>query len=903
MKKHSSRYYLYIAALLVALVTGFGQQAFAHKNIVIAGDRMALGSGDGAVTALQNVVGKSAYVSGDGLYVTPESTKLNNTQSFFQRPSAETGAQTIVMGFHNEYAPSIKDSAVYYAYSNDKPIAEWTAEDAAFINSLNPDLLIWMHGASDAEKGTDADSYYTGLKSWMTTLDCKNVVMIQPALSGRLFAARPLEAEYTMPDHSVESAQTRYCAETGLPLVPQYCLDLCIDGARMRASSADLLGAMIAKAAVEPAAATWSTSVTESTPFTVTVSIKDGNGTGAGVSTDLVPALEGFGFEVWRNLGGNTRQLNVTSVTREGTSYTITTNERLVAGDVVVYGCTATGAGRYDGCRGNLAGAFPVPVFALTLGEVKSTDDNITGTITCDGAGVPGVTVSDGYAFATTDANGHYSLSSNKKLGYVFYTLPSGYEPETADNGWQVHIHSLLTSTDTKVAETHDFRLKKVDNGRHIMIVGADAHLAARNQDKSQFKKGFVKSVKDFVAANPDTRIYSTILGDMSWDQYWYANNYALPDFVETMTTQGYPVMLFPVTGNHDNDGAVPAGADCDFKAAIPFRQVMAPSFYSYNLGGVHYVVLDDIVYKNTFTSGKTYSTGIVGDRDYGRYYTDEQMEWLRHDLSLIADKSTPVVVCFHIQNWALSTNGTFTVSANLENGASDRLAEALADFSDVHLLSGHTHYNFHAHPPKYPNIHENNVAGICATWWWTGKLVDRHICKDGSPGGYAIYEADGKDLSWRYRSVDAGDTDDTQFRVYDMNAVKAAYASDADIKTWLAYDKSQTNYATVGDNLVYVNVFNYDTDWTVEVLEGDTPLDVKRITAQDPLHVLCYEVARYKAASTVTADFVTNRTNHMFSAQAKTADAPITVRVTDTFGRTYTRTVNRPGTFDTNLH
>ncbi len=843
MKKHIL---MRLAVLMVAIVSALGQQAVATKNIVIAGDRMALGNGDNAV-----VTGKPKY----------------------------------------------------RIYSQDKPLSEWTADDVAAINALAPDVVVWMHGATDAAKGTDAESYYAALKAWMANFDGKTVVMVQPAMSGRLFAARPLEAEYTMPDHAVESAQMRYCSEAGVPLLPQYVLDLCVDGARMRASSADLLDTMIEAALADPAAATWTASVVKSEPFAVTVDIKDGNGLGAGVSTDRVPTVEGFGFEVWRTLGGTHRQLNVTSVAREGTAYTITTNERMVPGDVVVYGCTATGAGRYDGCRGNLAGSFAVPVFTLTVSDITSADDNLSGSITCDGVGVPGVTVSDGYAFATTDANGRYSMASNKKLGYVFYILPSGYEPEVADNGWQVKIHSLLTSTDVKVAETHDFRLKKVDNTRHVMIVGADAHLAARNQDKSQFKKGFVKSVKDFAAANPDTRIYSTILGDMSWDQYWYANSYGLPEFVETMTTQGYPVMLFPVTGNHDNDGATPAGADCDFKAAIPFRQVMAPSFYSYNLGGVHYVVLDDIVYKNTFTAGKSYSTGIVGDRDYGRYYTDEQLEWLRHDLSLVADKSTPVVVCFHIQNWALSTNGTFTVSANLENGASERLAEALADFSTVHMLSGHTHYNFHAHPPKYPNIHENNVAGICATWWWTGKLVDRHICKDGSPGGYAIYDADGKDLSWRYRSVDAGDTDDTQFRVYDMNAVKAAYANDPDIKAWLAYDKTQTNYATIEDNMVYVNVFNYDTDWTVEVLEDGTPLQVKRITAQDPLHVICYEVPRYKAANTVTADFVTNRTNHLFSAKATTADKPLTVRVTDTFGRTYARTIPRPATFDTNLH
>ena len=138
--------------------------------------------------------------------------------------------------------------------------------------------------------------------------------------------------------------------------------------------------------------------------------------------------------------------------------------------------------------------------------------------------------------------------------------------------------------------------------------------------------------------------------------------------------------------------------------------------------------------------------------------------------------------------------------------------------------------------------------------------------------------------------------------RIYDMNAVKEAYQTDADIKAWLKYDATQTNYGTIGDNIIYVNVFNYDTDWTVEIFEGDEQLTAKRTTAQDPLHVICYEVPRYKAAKTVTADFVTNKTNHIFSAQATTADRPVTVRVTDSFGNVYTSTIERPGIYSTSM-
>ncbi len=613
-----------------------------------------------------------------------------------------------------------------------------------------------------------------------------------------------------------------------------------------------------------------------------------------GIDTLTVVKAPDYGLSILRGEGENLRRLNITDIALDANKLTITTREALTAGDRVLYGSLSSSTGRLDGMRGNLTewhGALPL--FEMTIEDVIYPSANITGTITCEGEPVAGVMVSDGFAVATTGSDGRYSLQSNKRMGYVFYTLPSGYEPETEENGWQVKIYSQLESDDTSVAETHDFRLTRVDNDDHIMLVGADSHLANRNNDLKQFKNGFVKRVKAFAQANSDTKVYSTILGDLTWDQYWTSKSYGLPEFVETMTTNSYPLMLFPVIGNHDNDPSVEPGNDTDHLASGKFREYIAPTYYSFNLGKIHYIVLDDIVYTNTAVAGTDYGEGIAGSRDYGQYYTNEQLEWLRQDLAAVTDLNTPIVVMAHIQNWALSTDGQFRVSAALTSSTSDALAKVLAPYAEAHILTGHTHYNYHAHPEKWPNLHENNVAAICATWWWTGKLTDRHICKDGSPGGFATYTASGRDLSWMYHSIE--DDSDPQMRVYDMNTVKEAYKSDADVLALMAAYPSRVNYATIGDNLIYVNVFNYDTDWTVEILEGDTPLTVKRICNEDPLHTLAYDVARYKAAGTLTSSFATNKTNHMFSAQATTADTPVTVRVTDSFGRFYTSTLSRP--------
>ncbi|MCC8037007.1 MAG: calcineurin-like phosphoesterase family protein [Bacteroidales bacterium] len=780
---------------------------------------------------------------------------------------------------------------------------EFFCQEGASIDQLtiptgDYDAYYYFGGTYDALRLTPERYKELMIEAQQTT--GKQWVINQMATPGWLAAFYSLDE----PPMGIAMAQLELCTSDGkfvLNNVPMYTVDYETNMVTPHPSAATRLSV-----GCSAATAYAPTPMLPAVPSTITaedtqVTLQFPSGYTLGIDTLSVVKAPDYGLSILRGEGSDLRRLNITDIALDANKLTIITREALSSGDRILYGSLSPTTGRLDGMRGNLTALQQaVPLFEVEIEGVAYPSANVTGTITCEGEPVAGVMVSDGYAVATTGSDGRYALRSNKRMGYVFYTLPAGYEPETEENGWQVKIYSLLESDDTSVAETHDFRLTKVDNDDHIMLVGADSHLANRNSDLSQFKKGFVKRVKAFAKANTDTKVYSTILGDLTWDQYWTSKSYGLPEFVETMTSDGYPLMLFPVIGNHDNDPSIEPGNDTDHRASGKFREYISPTYYSFNLGKIHYVVLDDIVYTNTAVAGTDYGEGIAGSRDYGQYYTNEQLEWLRQDLAAVTDLNTPIVVMAHIQNWALSTDGTFRVSAALTSSTSDALAKLLAPYAEAHILTGHTHYNYHAHPDKWPNLHENNVAAICATWWWTGKLTDRHICKDGSPGGFATYTASGRDLSWKYHSIE--DDTDPQMRVYDMNTVKEAYKSDADVLALMAAYPSRVNYATIGDNLIYVNVFNYDIDWTVEILEGDTPLTVKRIVNEDPLHTLAYDVARYKAAGTLTSSFTTNKTNHMFSAQASTADTEVTVRVTDSFGRVYTTTLSRPIPYNINM-
>ncbi len=538
----------------------------------------------------------------------------------------------------------------------------------------------------------------------------------------------------------------------------------------------------------------------------------------------------------------------------------------------------------------------------IALGAALASDaQNISGRITCNGAGVANVPVSDGYVVTYTDADGNYSFTSQKKNGYVFYTLPSGYEPSTSYN-FIPKFWEKLTSPAVNVAETHDFVIKKADNDSYTMIIAADSHLADRTDDRTQYRQSYIANLKKEKASAQaeGKRIYSIILGDLTWDNYWYSKRYNLNNFMTDQKSYGYPVILFPVIGNHDNDPAVAytsadKGATTDFKSSQPWREIISPNYYSFNIGKVHYVVLDNVFYKNEDTGGK-YNTGVVGSRNYEARVEQYQLDWLQKDLANV-DVNTPIVVCQHVPTFRLN-------SVNIAYGASKNyaaLASILKPYKDVHFVSGHTHYNYTAHPLAYSNMMEHNIASICATWWWTGstngKNIKYQVCQDGSPAGYSVWNVDGTDLNWKYRSITG--SGDSQIRAYDMNKVKEFMSTDANaVAVVNLYGTSVVpNYSKYkADNAILANVYNYDTDWKVEITEGaDTKLVAKRTHEYDPYHVLAFDVMRYKASKSINTSFATNQNAHMFVAYATTDNLPITIKVTDHFGNVHYKTFQRP--------
>ena len=357
----------------------------------------------------------------------------------------------------------------------------------------------------------------------------------------------------------------------------------------------------------------------------------------------------------------------------------------------------------------------------------------------------------------------------------------------------------------------------------------------------------------------------------MTTDSRWYRNNYGLPEYLKEMETVPC-IPLFHCMGNHDND---PAGKhsekEWDSVAVKTYRKVIGPNYYSFNLGAVHYVMLDNIVYRGPRkVNGKT-------RWDYYIYIDDVQLAWLERDLSYVK-RSTPLVVCMHaplfrcvgLEDGRQQLKPKFSTPEDAE-----RLLEKLEGFKQVYVLSGHSHVNNFFQYSKHLLEH-NNVAVAASSWKLYGE-GRRHHAKDGTPGGYAIYEVNGRKISWKYKAL-GRPVDSCQFIAFDMNNVPERFGG------------------SKGGNEVLVNVYNWDPEWKITVRENGRKLPAERCMARDPLYSLIADgVIPEEAANAFTPSY---KATHMFRIKTSAADTPLEITVRDRFGRTWREVMERPKAF-----
>ena len=313
-------------------------------------------------------------------------------------------------------------------------------------------------------------------------------------------------------------------------------------------------------------------------------------------------------------------------------------------------------------------------------GTLIEAGNNIVGCIKdkSTGKGISGIAVSDGYSLVSTDANGVYQFKatqdyvSNPKrvTRYVYFTVPSGYEVPT-DNGIPAFYEQIL-SIPIQGRIRNDWSLSpllKQETDWTLVAIGDPQ--CGTSSEVNRYINETVADMKEYLGQYPNP--YGVVLGDIVHD----SNNVwpLMKNSMSGVMIGGRAMPFFQVLGNHDHNALV----DNAYDAAQLFVDTFGPIDYSFDRGLAHVVCFDNIIVRNREqNSGK--ANGMTWHQ-YDLGMTDDQMEWLKKDISNVKDKGEKLLIlCMHAPLYSVTKHAT-----DIKNYAKQ--------FKNIHVVSGHTHF------------------------------------------------------------------------------------------------------------------------------------------------------------------------------------------------------------------
>ncbi|NJB83286.1 calcineurin-like phosphoesterase C-terminal domain-containing protein [Wenyingzhuangia aestuarii] len=454
---------------------------------------------------------------------------------------------------------------------------------------------------------------------------------------------------------------------------------------------------------------------------------------------------------------------------------------------------------------------------------------SIKGKVVSKGKGIKNVVVTDGRTLVKTDKQGSFTIESGNDVEFVYISLPAGYEITQLDNG-SANYFKRIDKVKKEQFFTFDLQpLKESDKEHHFLLL-ADPQI----QDEYEAEQLVNTATPDFIATiqelkQKNSNVFGIGCGDLVFDHLELFESY-------NTSVKKMEIPFFQVIGNHDMD----LGNRSDATTAFTFKNQYGPTYYSFNRGEVHYVVLDDVFF-------------IGVDKQYIGYVNEQQLAWLEKDLSFVTPGTT-VIVSLHIPTYTGDV-ARYPKNNHMGGTVNNRvhLYQLLAPYK-AHIMSGHTHFNDNMMLNE--NLYEHCHGTVCGAWW------SGPICFDGTPSGYGVYSVKGSEVSWYYKSL--GQDKTHQFRVY-----------------------------TEGENKEYsdawsVNVWNWDVNWQVRWYEdGELKGDMIRVTTLDPLSIQLHKGAKLPERRTWVEPHLTD---HMFVFRPNKQTQNILVEVVDRFGNKYTQ-------------
>ena len=535
-----------------------------------------------------------------------------------------------------------------------------------------------------------------------------------------------------------------------------------------------------------------------------------------------------------------------------------------------------------------------------------STDATISGYVKDkSGKAIAGVVVSDGFISTQTDGSGYYMLNSALEgVQFVMASIPSGYSAPTNTNGLPIFYKRLGELKPNGGKYTANFTFNKIsgDADRYTLLVAADPQPRPRDYEfdlnayhSLDMCDDLYRDMREKAATITDRKVYGLMLGDIVHENMGLFKNY-----VASLKTLGFP--MFNTLGNHDND---PYAAN-DVEGRRVFEEKLGPTYYSFNIGNVHFVVLDNLIMTLAVKDGVQKLTGTE------QGLTDEIMAWLESDLQYV-DKSKILMVAAHSPMTKLRTGGSRT---NAAKHFADYTA-LFKKFAQAHIWSGHTHkifnYNYAPTSSLYP-IEEHTVARS------TGELWTNEYEAGGAPRGYVVVEVDGNDVSWKFKPTiyQTGSFSDYTSKKptythrdwnYDNSGVAKMKSDGTTLsdsyqmkiyKPGIYHDTFASKLAGEPTNdYIYVDVFMWDDKWQLPKFNGQ---EMEHIAYNTAYSLAEYEIINhYYTYGYSLKDYASYKYEYgkdayvhtLFRIKAPSATGSGTITVTDRFGNNYSSSVS----------
>jgi hypothetical protein len=508
-------------------------------------------------------------------------------------------------------------------------------------------------------------------------------------------------------------------------------------------------------------------------------------------------------------------------------------------------------------------------------------DRNVNGRLDDGEPGVVGVSVSNGREVVVTDAAGNYRITLTPPA-VLFITKPSGYgvpvnkhqlpqfyyihQPEGSPDG----LRYPAVEPTGPLPERIDFPLLAIEEPSTF-----DALLITDPQPMTDVEIDYVRDSFVTEVLGTDARFGMT-MGDILFDDLSQ-----FPRYNSLIAQIGIP--WYNVPGNHEMNYR----AESDATALETFKRYYGPTYYSFEVGQAHFVVLDNIEYKGARAGGENLRTG----GGYEARITEPQLEWLHNDLARVPQDR---LVFLAMHSPLVTIEDPDSTAANTTNRRD--LFRLLRGRQHLYSVAGHTHTNEHHYFGQTegfpgPGEFHHHVLSAVSGSWWSGPLDPAGIPvsyqRDGSPRGYHMLTVDGTDVSVRYKA--AGMPADYQMRImYDVlhhglnDNGRRDYRPGALLDGMMSVDQ-----VPAAD--ILVNLFDGGPNSVLDVTIGErAPLRLERVLAPDPFVAEVF--ARHRDTIRSWVDAITSA--HLYRADLPDDLAPgiytVTVRATDEFGQVH---------------